>query len=145
MTVEQSKECFEQHKVLKSSFEEMKKDFNNLKNEIKNIIENCITMRCFFFGGPNQEAGHISIVDKVNIMYENQNNNRNMLLTFLSVFGVMFITALVAVGVQIDTINRTSEDLIAVVKNLKEIQEQQNNMQVEIAKLKIKVDKEYNR
>ena len=143
MTTEQSKECFEQHKVLKisfeSSFKELKKDFDNLKKEIKTIIRNCITMHCFFFGGPNQEAEHISFVDKVNIMYENQKNSRTLLLTFLSVFGVLFISSLIGVGVQIHTINRTSEDLVAVVKNLKEIQEQQNNMQVEIAKFKIKI------
>ena len=62
------------------------------------------------------------------------------LLSFLGdIFGVLFISSLIGVGVQIHTINRTSEDLVAVVKNLKEIQEQQNNMQVEIAKLKIKI------
>jgi len=121
----------------------LKQRLENFQKEFDELSRNCTQMKCFFFGGTNQTDGHISFVDKVNTMYENQKNNRNLLITFLSVFGVLFISALIGLGVQIHTINRTSEDLLAVVKSQKEIQEQQNNLQVEIAKLKIKVGEDY--
>lgn len=128
----QSDECFKQHEVLKKSFEELKKEFDSL-------IKNCVEMRCFFFGGTNQTDGHISFVDKVNIMFQNQENNRKMLITFISVFSTLFISGLIGLGIQIHTITRTSEDLLSVINNQKNIQEQQNSQRLEIEKIKLQI------
>ena len=103
------------------------------------MIKNCVEMRCFFFGGINQTDGHISFVDKVNIMFQNQENNRKMLITFISVFSTLFISGLIGLGVQIHTISRTSEDLLNVINSQKTIQEQQHSQQLEIEKIKLQM------
>lgn len=124
---EQPDKCHEHHMLLKRELETFKKQFDDL-------IENCEKMRCFFFGGLDQRDGHFSFVDKVNTMYENQKNSRAIIITFISVFGVLFITSLVGLGIQINKLDSTVNTLAGVVQK-------QQNIEVEIAKLNAKVNK----
>ena len=132
----QSDECFKQHEVLKKSFEELKGEFDNL-------IKNCVEMRCFFFGGTSQTDGHLSFVDKVNIMFQNQENNRKILISFIGIFTPLFVSGLVSLSIQIHTIRQTSEDLLNVINNQKNIQEQQHSQQIEIEKIKLQIKEGY--
>lgn len=50
---------------------------------------------------------------------------------------MLFITSLVGVGIQIHTISQTSNDLLAVIQTQKEMQQEQTNIKLEIAKLKV--------
>lgn len=134
---EQSPECFEHHMLLKEKLENFKKEFDEL-------VKNCSDTHEFFFGGINQADGHLSFVDKVNTIYENQKamiesqkKNRDFLITLFCTFGVLFITSLVGVGIQIHTISQTSNDLLAVIQTQKEMQQEQTNIKLEIAKLKV--------
>ena len=91
-------------------------------------------MHCFFFGGISQLDGHISFVDKVNTLYENQKNNRNLLLSFFSIFGVMFVTGLVGLGFQLHKIDMVASNWDSAIQA-------QKNIEIEIAQLKAKVVK----
>ena len=122
---EQPDQCREHHMMLKRELDEFKKEFDDL-------TKNCRDMHCFFFGGINQLDGHISFVDKVNTLYENQKNSRNLLFTFLGVFGVLFVTGLVSLGIQLHRIDVTSKDLAIFIEN-------QHNIEIELAQLKARV------
>lgn len=124
---EQPDKCYEHHMLLKRELETFKKQFDDL-------IENCEKMRCFFFGGIDQKDGHFSFVDKVNTMYENQKNSRAIMIAFISIFGVLFITSLVGLGIQINKLDSTVNTLAGVVQR-------QQNIEVEIAKLNAKMSK----
>ena len=124
---EQPDKCFEHHMLLKRELEEFKEEFDAL-------TKNCKDMHRFFFGGISQLDGHISFVDKVNTLYDNQKNNRNLLITFLSVFGVMLVTGLIGLGVQLHRIDVTSKDLATYI-------EYSRNIQIELAELKAKVER----
>lgn len=122
---EQPDKCREHHLMLKAELESFKKEFDSL-------TKNCRDMHCFFFGGINQLDGHISFVDKVNTLYDNQQRNRNLLVTFLSIFGVMFISGLIGLGVQLHRLDTTSQNLTVFMEN-------QRQIELEIAQLKAKV------
>ena len=122
---EQPDKCFEHHMLLKHELEYFKKEFDDL-------TKNCKDMHCFFFGGISQLDGHISFVDKVNTLYENQKNNRNLLLRFFTVFGVMFVTALVGLGFQLHKIDMVASNWDSAIQA-------QKNLEIEIAQLKAKV------
>ena len=100
-------------------------------------------MRCFFFGGTSQTDGHLSFVDKVNIMFQNQENNRKILISFIGIFTPLFVSGLVSLSIQIHTIRQTSEDLLNVINNQKNIQEQQHSQQIEIEKIKLQMKEGY--
>lgn len=121
---EQSRECYEHHMMLKAELDNFKKEFNDL-------TKNCRDMHCFFFGGINQLDGHISFVDKVNTLYDNQQRNRNMLVTFLSIFGVLLVSGLVGLGVQLHRLDVTSQNLTVFMEN-------QRRIELDIAQLKAK-------
>lgn len=125
---EQPDQCREHHMMLKQ-------ELDNFKKEIDDLTKNCRDMHCFFFGGINQLDGHISFVDKVNTLYENQKNSRNLLITFLSIFGVLFVTSLIGLGVQLHRLDATSKDLAVFMQN-------QRNIEIELAQLKAKVGME---
>ena len=136
MRQEQSQECFNHHMLLKEKLENFQKEFNEL-------AKNCSDTHAFFFGGIDQKDGHISFVDKVNTicenqkaMIENQKKNKNFIITLFSIFGTLFISSLVGVGVQIHTISQNSSDLITVMQTQKEIQQEQVNIKLELAQLK---------
>lgn len=101
---DQPEKCTEHHLMLKTKIEQFEKRFDDL-------IRNCQDMHCFLFGGITQTDGHISFVDKVNTLYEEQKINRKLLVTFLSVFGVFFISGLIGLGVQLHKIDTNSEQL----------------------------------
>lgn len=122
---EQPDKCREHHLMLKAELESFKKEFDSL-------TKNCRDMHCFFFGGINQLDGHISFVDKVNTLYDNQQRNRNLLVTFLSIFGVMFISGLIGLGVQLHRLDTTSQNLTVFMEN-------QRQIELDIAQLKAKV------
>lgn len=122
---EQPDQCREHHMMLKAELESFKKEFDSL-------TKNCRDMHCFFFGGINQLDGHISFVDKVNTLYDNQQRNRNMLVTFLSIFGVLLVSGLVGLGVQLHRLDVTSQNLTVFMEN-------QRRIELDIAQLKAKV------
>lgn len=122
---EQPDKCREHHLMLKAELESFKKEFDSL-------TKNCRDMHCFFFGGINQLDGHISFVDKVNTLYDNQQRNRNLLVTFLGIFGVMFISGLIGLGVQLHRLDTTSQNLTVFMEN-------QRQIELDIAQLKAKV------
>ena len=122
---EQPDQCREHHMMLKAELDNFKKEFNDL-------TKNCRDMHCFFFGGINQLDGHISFVDKVNTLYDNQQRNRNMLVTFLSIFGVLLVSGLVGLGVQLHRLDVTSQNLTVFMEN-------QRQIELDIAQLKAKV------
>ncbi|HIS60844.1 MAG TPA: hypothetical protein IAC14_01145 [Candidatus Scybalomonas excrementigallinarum] len=121
---EQPDKCREHHLMLKAELESFKKEFDSL-------TKNCRDMHCFFFGGINQLDGHISFVDKVNTLYDNQQRNRNMLVTFLSIFGVLLVSGLVGLGVQLHRLDVTSQNLTVFMEN-------QRRIELDIAQLKAK-------
>lgn len=125
---EQPNECMKHHMLLKSMLDEFKEEFDKWKN-------NCDKIQCFFFGGMHQaEKGELSFVDKVNTMYDNQRKSRQLLISFVSVFGVLFITSLVGLGVQINKLDSTVNTLAGVV-------EKQQNIEIEIAKINARIVK----
>ena len=124
---EQPDKCHEHHLLLKKMLDEFKEEFDKWK-------DNCDKIQCFFFGGIDQKDGHFSFVDKVNMMYENQKNSRAIMITFISIFGVLFITSLVGLGIQINKLDSTVNTLAGVVQK-------QQNIEVEIAKLNAKMSK----
>lgn len=124
---EQPDECLKHHMMLKNALDNLTKEFNAM-------ITDCKKMRCFLFGGIEQQDGHLSFVDKVNTMYENQKNSRALMIAFISIFGVLFITSLVGLGIQINKLDSTVNTLAGVVQK-------QQNIEVEIAKLNAKVNK----
>lgn len=125
---EQPNECMKHHMLLKKMLDEFKEEFDKWKN-------NCDKIQCFFFGGMHQaEKGELSFVDKVNTMYDNQRKSRQLLISFVSVFGVLFITSLVGLGVQINKLDSTVNTLAGVV-------EKQQNIEIEIAKINARIVK----
>ena len=125
---EQPDDCHKHHMLLKGMLDEFKEEFDKWK-------DNCDKIQCFFFGGMHQaEKGELSFVDKVNTMYDNQQKSRALLISFISIFGVLFITFLVGLGVQINKLDSTVNTLAGVV-------EKQQNVEVEIAKLNARMDK----
>lgn len=124
---EQPDKSTEHYIMLKKTLEDLKKEFDEL-------TQSCKDMRCFFFGGINQHDGHISFVDKVNILYENQEKSRKLLLTFLSVFGVLFITSLVGLGAQIHQLNCVTKDLAAYAQG-------QRAIEIELAEIRTKINR----
>lgn len=135
---EQPDKCYEHHMLLKKELDAFKKQFDDL-------IENCEKMRCFFFGGIDQKDGHFSFVDKVNMMYDNQqkyqeeaekfrDNMKNAMFTFIGIFGVLFITSLVGLGVQLKTIAETE-------KNLSNVSQRQQIIQIDLEKVKTRIEK----
>lgn len=125
---EQPDECMKHHMLLKNMLDEFKEEFDKWKN-------NCDKIQCFFFGGMHQaEKGELSFVDKVNTMYDNQQKSRQLLISFVSIFGVLFITSLVGLGVQINKLDSTVNTLAGVV-------EKQQNIEVEIAKINARIIK----
>ena len=121
---EQPDQCREHHLMLKAELDNLKKEFNDL-------TKNCRDMHCFFFGGINQLDGHISFVDKLNTLYDSQQRNRNMLVTFLSIFGVLLVSGLVGLGVQLHRLDVTSQNLTVFMEN-------QRQIELDIAQLKAK-------
>lgn len=101
---EQPEKCTEHHLMLKEKIELFEKRFDNL-------IKNCQDMHCFLFGGITQADGHFSFVDKVNMLYDDQQTNRKLLVSFVSIFGVLFISGLVGLGIQLHKIDINSEQL----------------------------------
>lgn len=73
----QSQECSEQHKVLKDGFEELK--------------NNCKKMQAFFFGSADSKPGELSLVDKVNIMFQMMNENRTFFKALVASSAIAFI------------------------------------------------------
>ena len=124
---EQPDECMKHHMMLKNALDKLTEEFNAM-------IADCKKMRCFLFGGTGQHDGHLSFVDKVNTMYENQKNSRAIMIAFISIFGVLFITSLVGLGIQINKLDSTVNTLAGVVQK-------QQNIEVEIAKLNAKMSK----
>ena len=122
---EQPDKCMEHHMILKQSLEDLRKEFDEL-------TKSCKDMRCFFFGGISQHDGHLSFVDKVNVLYENQEKSRKLLLTFLSVFGVLFITSLVGLGAQIHQLNCVTKDLAAYAQS-------QRAIEIELAEIRTRI------
>ena len=122
---EQPDKCREHHMLLKREIENFKKEFDDL-------IKNCKDMHCFFFGGYNQSDGHISFVDKVNTLYENQRKARTFLYTFLSAFGVLIISGFVGLGIQLQKIDKTAQDLQYVMQK-------QAHLEISIAKIEEKI------
>lgn len=145
--MQQSEECREHHKQLGNRIDDLKESINEKFKKLEECFEkfcsDCAETRHFFFGGPKESSKDISLVDKVNIMYENQRKNRTTYITFICTFGVLFITALIGVGEQLKTVSKISEDMLIVLKKQEEIQEKQTNLQVEVAKLKVRVDSEH--
>ena len=135
---EQPDKCYEHHMLLK-------KELDNFKKQFDDLIANCEKMRCFFFGGIDQKDGHFSFVDKVNMMYENQqiyqkevkefkDSIKNSLITFIGIFGVLFISGLVGLGIQIHTIDETA-------KNLSNVMQRQQVIQIDLEKVKTRIEK----
>ena len=124
---EQPDKCMEHHMILKKSLEELRKEFDEL-------TKSCKDMRCFFFGGISQHDGHLSFVDKVNILYKNQKNSRKLLITFLSVFGVLFITSIYGLGKQIEQLNTVTRDLATYAQGQKAIE-------IELAEIRTKINR----
>lgn len=122
---EQPDLCREHHFMLKAELDSLKKEFDDL-------TKNCHDMHCFFFGGTNQLDGHISFVDKLNTLYDNQQHILNFLITFLSIFGVMLISGLIGLGVQLHRLDTTSQNLTVFMEN-------QRQIELDIAQLKAKV------
>lgn len=91
--IEQSKECYEHHMILKQAIEDLK--------------QRCNEMNCFFFGGVNQKD-ELSFVDKVNTMYKMMNDNRAALRGFLVSSIIVLISWLVGLGYQMHSIQSTS-------------------------------------
>ena len=128
---EQPDKCFEHHMMLKKELENFKKEFDDL-------TKSCRDMHCFFFGGVNQLDGHISFVDKVNSLYESQQNTRRFYNTFLSIFGGLIVTGLVSLGIGIHTLSVTSTTLSDVIENTRKIRQEQIEIRLEVAELKAK-------
>ncbi len=123
---EQSEKCLQEHKVLKEMLEEFREEFDKWKDHCKKI-------QCFFFGGMHQaEKGEVSFIDKVNIMYENQNNSRSYLMWFIGVFGTLIIGAIFGLGIELNKIDNTVNTLATVVQK-------QQNIEIEIAEIKAKM------
>lgn len=99
-------------------------------------------MHCFFFGGISQSDGHISFVDKVNSLYEAQQNTRKFYNTFLSIFGGLIVTGLVSLGIGIHTLSVTSTTLSDVIANTQKIRQEQIEIKLEVAQLKAKENHE---
>ncbi len=129
--VEQPYKCYEHHLMLKSELESFKKEFDDL-------TRNCRDMHCFFFGGINQSDGHISFVDKVNSLYESQQNTRRFYNTFLSIFGGLLVTGLVSLGMGIHTLSVTSDTIADIMDKTQRISQEQMQIKLEVAALKAK-------
>lgn len=134
---EQPDKCYEHHMLLKRELKTFKKQFDDL-------IANCEKMRCFFFGGIDQKDGHFSFVDKVNMMYDNQqkyqkevkefrDSMKNAMFAFIGIFGVLFITSLVGLGIQLKTISETE-------KSLSNVSQRQQVIKIDLEKVKTKVN-----
>ena len=132
---EQPDKCFEHHMMLKAELENFKKEFDDL-------TKSCRDMHCFFFGGITQSDGHISFVDKVNGLYEAQQNTRKFYSTFLSIFGGLIVTGLVSLGIGIHTLSVTSSTLEDVMANTRQIRQEQLEIKLEVAQLKAKENHE---
>ena len=50
----------------------IKNKLENIEKEFKNLCKNCGDTHAFLFGGIDQKDGHLSFVDKVNLIYETQ-------------------------------------------------------------------------
>lgn len=129
--VEQPDKCYEHHLMLKSELENFKKEFDDL-------TRSCRDMHCFFFGGINQSDGHISFVDKVNSLYESQQNTRRFYNTFLSIFGGLLVTGLVSLGMGIHTLSVTSDTIADIMDKTQRISQEQMQIKLEVAALKAK-------
>ena len=132
---EQQDKCFEHHMLLKRELEDFKKEFDDL-------TKSCRDMHCFFFGGINQADGHISFVDKVNSLYESQQNTRKFYNTFLSVFGCLIVTGLVSLGMACHSFQVTSDAVANLTKIMENTQSENMEIKVELAQLKAKVGHE---
>lgn len=124
---EQPDKCMEHHMILKKSLEDLRKEFDEL-------TKSCKDMRCFLFGGISQHDGHLSFVDKVNVLYENQEKSRKLLITFLSVFGVLFITGLIGLGSQLHQLNAVTRDLATYAQG-------QRAIEIELAEIRTKISR----
>lgn len=106
----QAQECFEQHKALKEGFEELKK--------------NCRKMQAFFFGSADSKSGELSLVDKVNIMFQMMNENRAFFKTMIAssilavigwIFGICYFVC--EIRVAIDSINDCKSEIQQIKKD----------------------------
>lgn len=124
--IEQSDKCQEQHMLLKQMLLDFKEKFECWQT-------NCEKVQCFFFGGRHQaEMGELSFVDKVNLLYENQNKSRAFLVSFIGIFGTLIIGSFVGLGVQLNKIDNTVNTLARVV-------EKQQSIEIQIAEIKAKL------
>ena len=135
MKPEQSVECYEHHMLLKDKLE-------NIEKEFKNLCKNCGDTHAFLFGGINQSDGHLSFVDKVNMIYETQAKmieaqaeNRKFLQKCFFNFGLVVITAFIGFGIKIATIDYNSANLTAISEKVQVLTENDNKMSIQLAKL----------
>ena len=116
----------------------LKAELENFKKEFDDLTRSCRDMHCFFFGGITQSDGHISFVDKVNSLYDYQQNTRKFYNTFLSIFGGLIVTGLISLGIGIHTLSVTSSTLEDVMANTSQIRQEQMEIRLEVAQLKAK-------
>lgn len=129
---EQPDKCHEHHMLLKKMLEEFKEEF---KEEFEKWKNKCETIQCFFFGGMHQaEKGELSFVDKVNLLYENQNKSRSNIKWFIGGFGVLIISSFIGLGVELQKIDNTVNTLANVV-------EKQRSIEIEVAQIKAQINK----
>lgn len=91
----QSQECLEQHKMLKEGFD--------------NLLKNCRKMQAFLFGSADSKPGELSLVDKVNIMFQMMNENRTFFKTMIAssiiavigwIFGICYFICEIRVAIE---------------------------------------------
>ena len=134
----QSEDCEKQHAFMYDKLKEIEKKFDAL-------VTNCSETHAFLFGGVNQHDGHLSFVDKVNLIYENQQKmieaqekNRKFMQNCLFTFGVVVIGALVGLGTKIAAINYNADNLKVMTEKIQILSENDNKMAIQLAKLEAK-------
>lgn len=135
MKPEQSIECYEHHMLLKNKLE-------NIEKEFKNLCKNCGDTHAFLFGGIDQKDGHLSFVDKVNLIYETQTKmieaqekGRKFFENCFLTFCLFTIGAFVSLGVKIATIDYNSSNLNALSEKVQTLAENDNKMSIQLARL----------
>lgn len=135
MKPEQSIECYEHHMLLKNKLE-------NIEREFKNLCKNCGDTHAFLFGGINQSDGHLSFVDKVNMIYETQakmieaqEKGRKFFENCFLTFCLFIIGGFVGLGVKIATIDYNSSNLNALSEKVQILAENDNKMSIQLARL----------
>ena len=126
---DQPEECRKHHKILKDAI-------INLENKVLEMLKEFEKMKDFLFGGLNQDDGHLSFVDKVNILYKNQKSTRTVAFFLVGTFGILFLNSIYGLGLQINKLDTTVNTLADVVRK-------QQNIEIEIAEIKARIDNRY--